>query len=48
MPGLEARDLESLREHYVLTLRRSMTNLDASRDTAIAEIRAERERIWRL
>ena len=46
--GLESRDLESLREHYVLTLRRWLANLDASRDRAIAEIGPERERIWRL
>ena len=46
--GLEARDLESLREHYVLTLRGWLANLDGSRDRAIAEIGPERERIWRL
>jgi cyclopropane-fatty-acyl-phospholipid synthase len=46
--GLETRDVESLREHYVLTLRRWLANLEASRDEAVAEIGAERERIWRL
>jgi cyclopropane-fatty-acyl-phospholipid synthase len=46
--GLETRDVESLREHYVLTLRRWIANLDAARDTAVAEVGAERERIWRL
>jgi cyclopropane-fatty-acyl-phospholipid synthase len=46
--GLETRDVESLREHYELTLRRWLANLDESRDRAIAEIGPERERIWRL
>jgi cyclopropane-fatty-acyl-phospholipid synthase len=46
--GLETRDVESLREHYALTLRRWLANLDESRYEAIAEIGPERERIWRL
>ncbi len=46
--GLELRDAESLREHYVLTLQRWVENLAAHRDAAIAEAGAERERIWRL
>jgi cyclopropane-fatty-acyl-phospholipid synthase len=46
--GLETRDVESLREHYALTLRRWIANLDAARDAAVAELGAERERIWRL
>jgi cyclopropane-fatty-acyl-phospholipid synthase len=46
--GLEVRDVESLREHYVLTLRRWVANLAANRDEAIAEVGAERERVWRL
>jgi len=46
--GLETRDVESLREHYALTLRRWLANLEASREQAVAEIGAERERIWRL
>ena len=46
--GLEVRDVESLREHYALTLRRWVRNLAAARDTAIREAGPEIERIWRL
>ena len=46
--GLEIRDVESLREHYPLTLRRWASNLAAHRDEAIAEAGAQRERVWRL
>jgi cyclopropane-fatty-acyl-phospholipid synthase len=46
--ALEVRDVESLREHYPLTLRRWAANLAAHREEAIAEVGEERERIWRL
>jgi cyclopropane-fatty-acyl-phospholipid synthase len=46
--GLEPRDVESLREHYALTLRRWLANLQEERDAVVAEIGGERERIWRL
>jgi len=46
--GLEVRDVESLREHYALTLRRWVRNLTAARDAAIREASPEIERIWRL
>jgi cyclopropane-fatty-acyl-phospholipid synthase len=46
--GMELRDDESLRPHYARTLRDWATNLDAWREQAIAEIGAERERVWRL
>jgi cyclopropane-fatty-acyl-phospholipid synthase len=46
--GLEVRDVESLREHYALTLRRWLANLAAGREQAIADAGEERERIWRL
>ena len=46
--GLELRDVESLREHYVLTLRRWLANLAANRAAAIAAADRERERVWRL
>jgi cyclopropane-fatty-acyl-phospholipid synthase len=46
--GLEVRDLESLREHYALTLRRWTANLAANRPEVIAEAGEERERVWRL
>ena len=46
--GLEVRDVESLREHYGLTLRHWVANLAEHREEAIADIGAERERIWDL
>lgn len=46
--GLELRDVESLREHYPLTLRHWAANLDRSREHAVSLVGAERERIWRL
>lgn len=46
--GLEVRDLESLREHYPLTLRRWAVNLQAHQDEAIKIAGSERERAWRV
>src|SRR5262249_45944091 len=46
--GLEVRDVESLRDHYVLTLRHWLQNLAESRDAAICEAGSQIERIWRL
>lgn len=46
--GLEARHVEGLREHYALTLRAWVGNLEAEWDTAVAEVGAARARIWRL
>ena len=46
--GLEVRDVESLREHYPLTLRRWLANLATHRDKAVADVGVERERVWRL
>jgi cyclopropane-fatty-acyl-phospholipid synthase len=46
--GLEIRDVESMREHYALTLRHWLANLETNRSAAIADAGAERERIWRL
>jgi cyclopropane-fatty-acyl-phospholipid synthase len=46
--GLEVRDVESLREHYPLTLRRWSANLAANRPEAIAAVGDARERVWRL
>jgi cyclopropane-fatty-acyl-phospholipid synthase len=46
--GLEIRDVESLREHYVLTLRRWIANLDAWRAEAVHEVGEPRARVWRL
>ena len=46
--GLELRHLESLREHYALTLRHWVRNLETSWDEAVAEVGIARARIWRL
>lgn len=46
--GLEVRDVESLREHYPLTLRRWVANLADHYDEALAEVGTQRERVWRL
>jgi cyclopropane-fatty-acyl-phospholipid synthase len=46
--GLETRDVESLREHYALTLRRWLDNMAARRDEVVDEVGVERERVFRL
>jgi cyclopropane-fatty-acyl-phospholipid synthase len=46
--GFEVRDLESLREHYVLTLRRWVERLEAKRDGAIRLTDPETYRVWKL
>ena len=46
--GLEARHVESLREHYALTLRQWVRNLEASWDRAVREAGEARARVWRL
>jgi cyclopropane-fatty-acyl-phospholipid synthase len=46
--GLEVRHAESLREHYALTLRAWVGNLEASWDACVAEAGTGRARIWRL
>jgi cyclopropane-fatty-acyl-phospholipid synthase len=46
--GLEVRHLESLREHYGLTLRRWVDNLVKRFDEAVEEVGIERARVWRL
>lgn len=46
--GFEVRHLESLREHYALTLRRWVANLEAGWDDAAREVGAGRARVWRL
>ena len=44
----EARHMESLREHYALTLRAWVANLEANWDDAVDEAGSARARIWRL
>jgi cyclopropane-fatty-acyl-phospholipid synthase len=46
--GFEARHLESLREHYALTLRAWVANLERNWERAVTEVGAARARIWRL
>jgi len=46
--AFEARHMESLREHYALTLRRWVANLEENWDACVAEAGAARARIWRL
>jgi len=46
--GFEVRDVESLREHYALTLRAWVANLEANWDRAVQLTSAGRARVWRL
>ncbi|MEV5935473.1 class I SAM-dependent methyltransferase [Streptomyces sp. NPDC093250] len=46
--GFEVRDVESIREHYALTLRRWVANLEADRSRAVALTSPGRVRVWQL
>ncbi|MDW8809669.1 class I SAM-dependent methyltransferase [Streptomyces scabiei] len=46
--GFEVRDVESLREHYALTLRAWVTRLEAGWARAVALVGPGRARVWRL
>jgi cyclopropane-fatty-acyl-phospholipid synthase len=46
--GFEARHVEGLREHYALTLRSWVHNLEAAWSQAVAEVGEGRARVWRL
>jgi cyclopropane-fatty-acyl-phospholipid synthase len=46
--GFEVRHVESLREHYALTLRRWVANLEKRYDEAVEEVGEQRARVWRL
>jgi cyclopropane-fatty-acyl-phospholipid synthase len=46
--GFEVRHLESLREHYALTLRHWVSNLTKRFDEAVDDVGIERARVWRL
>ncbi|MFD4565250.1 class I SAM-dependent methyltransferase [Streptomyces sp. NPDC058467] len=46
--GFEVRDVESIREHYALTLRRWVANLEAQWARAVQLTSPGRARVWRL
>ena len=46
--GFEVRDVESLREHYVKTLRAWVGNLEQHWEAAVAEVGVRRARVWQL
>ncbi|MGW1840209.1 class I SAM-dependent methyltransferase [Streptomyces sp. BBFR2] len=46
--GFEVRDVEVLREHYALTLRRWVANLEAGWQEAVRLTSPGRARVWRL
>ena len=46
--GFEVRDVESLREHYALTLRRWVRRLEAHHEQALAFVDEPTYRVWRL
>ncbi|MEU6139181.1 cyclopropane-fatty-acyl-phospholipid synthase family protein [Streptomyces sp. NPDC047081] len=46
--GFEVRDVESIREHYALTLRRWVANLEADWRRGLALAGPGRARVWRL
>jgi len=46
--GFEVRDVENLREHYAVTIRHWVENMETHWDEAVAEIGEQRARAWRL
>lgn len=46
--GFEVRDVESLREHYALTLRRWVANLEAHHTQALQFVEESTYRVWRI
>jgi cyclopropane-fatty-acyl-phospholipid synthase len=46
--GFEVRHVENLREHYALTLRRWLANLEAAWESAVEQVGSGRARVWRL
>ncbi len=46
--GFEVRDVESLREHYALTLRAWVANLESQWSRAVELVGDARARVWRL
>jgi cyclopropane-fatty-acyl-phospholipid synthase len=48
LAGFEVRNVEGLREHYALTLRAWVRNLEKSWDAAVEEVGLGRAKVWRL
>jgi cyclopropane-fatty-acyl-phospholipid synthase len=48
LAGFELRDVESLREHYVLTLRHWVRRLESHHDEAVGLVGEPTYRVWRL
>lgn len=48
MAGLEIRDVENLREHYALTLRRWVAAMERNKEAAVAEVGRTAWRAWHL
>jgi cyclopropane-fatty-acyl-phospholipid synthase len=46
--GFEVRHVESLREHYALTLRHWVSNLTKRWDEAVHDVGEQRARVWKL
>jgi cyclopropane-fatty-acyl-phospholipid synthase len=46
--GFEVRDVEALREHYALTLRQWVANLEDDWEHAVELVGVRRARVWRL
>ena len=46
--GFEVRDVESLREHYALTLRAWVDNLESNWNDLVEQVGVGRARVWRL
>jgi len=46
--GFEVRDVDALREHYALTLRHWVGNLEGAWDRAVSLVGEGRARVWRL
>ena len=46
--GWEVRDVESLREHYALTLRHWVRRLEAHHEEALRHVSEPTYRVWRL
>lgn len=46
--GFDVRDVEGLREHYALTLRRWVAGLEANRESAVSEVGEATWKAWHL